>query len=201
MFQIPKILVSECFTLKNPNSPISPIAHIFYLLIFIFYFLIFTLNISPNAAMTRMADLCARSEQCEADIRQKLYRLGLKSGEVQEIVSKLISQSFIDNARYARAFANDKCRFSAWGRNKIRVGLIAKRICAADIAQALDALDPAEYNDALRRTAAAKARGMDFEGPDGRENRLKLFRHIISRGFESDLASKAISEIIASRRK
>ena len=56
---------------------------------------------TPDAAKLRMADLCARSEQCEADIRQKLYRLGLSSVEVQQIITQLIDEKFIDNARFA----------------------------------------------------------------------------------------------------
>lgn len=154
--------------------------------------------ITPEAARIRLADLCARSEQCEADVRQKLYRLGLSSGEVQSIVTSLIEERFIDNARFARSFARDKCRFSSWGRNKIRLALAAKRISAADIAQGLASIEEHDYMDALRRTAAAKARGLDLNGAEARENRLKLFRHILSRGFESDLASKAIRELLSS---
>lgn len=153
---------------------------------------------TPEAAKLRMADLCARSEQCEADIRQKLYRLGLSSGEVQQIVSQLINEKFIDNARFARSFARDKCRFSCWGRHKIRLALAAKRLSNAEIQQGLDAIENADYVDALKRTAAAKARGLDLKGEEGRENRMKLFRHILSRGFESELASKAVN-YLASR--
>jgi recX family len=156
----------------------------------------FNKTITPEAARIRMADLCARSEQCEADIRQKLYRLGLASGEVQKIIESLTLESFIDNARFARSFARDKCRFSSWGRNKIRLALAAKRISPQDIAQGLEAIEEKDYLDALRRVAAAKARGLDLTGPDGRENRIKLFRHILSRGFESDLATKAIKELL-----
>lgn len=154
---------------------------------------------TPEAALIRMADLCARSEQCEADIRQKLYRLGLTSSEVQRVIESLIADRFIDNARFAAAFARDKCRFSAWGRNKIRLALMAKRIKSSDIDDALRSIDEKDYADALRRTAAAKARGMDFSGPDARDNRMRLFRHIISRGFESELASKAVRELTGQR--
>lgn len=156
--------------------------------------------ITEEAAKIRMADLCARSEQCEADIRQKLYRLGLSSGQVQKIVTELIEEKFIDNARFARSFAHDKCRFSCWGRHKIRLALAAKRISPHDIAQGLDALEPAEYADAINRTASAKARSLDLNGPDAREERMKLFRHLISRGFESELASKAVKEAINPKR-
>ncbi len=156
-------------------------------------------EITPEAARLRMADLCARSEQCEADIRQKLYRLGLKPSDVQEVVDYLIRERFIDNARFAKAFARDKCRFSAWGRNKIRLALAAKRISSADVTDALYAIEEADYLDALRRTVAAKARGLELTGPDARENRLRLFRHILSRGFESELASKAIRQLISDK--
>lgn len=153
-------------------------------------------EITPEAARLRMADLCSRSEQCEADIRQKLYRLGLQARQVQEIVEYLIEHKFIDNARFARSFARDKCRFSAWGRNKIRVALIAKRISSPLISQALDSIDEADYVSALKRIAEAKAKTLDLKGSDAYENRVKLFRHIIARGFESDLASKAVKSLL-----
>lgn len=153
--------------------------------------------ITPEAAEIRMADLCARSEQCEADIRQKLYRLGLTSGEVQSVVTNLINGGFIDNARFARAFSRDKCRFSLWGRNKIRMALVAKRISSQDIAQGLDAIEEKDYEDALQRVGEAKARNLDLTGADGRENRIKLYRHLLARGFESDCAMKEIRRLLA----
>ena len=153
--------------------------------------------ITPEAAKIRMADLCARAEQCEADIRQKLYRLGLSSGEVQHIITELKDEKFIDNERYARSFARDKCRFSCWGRYKIRLALAAKRLTPQEIAQGLDAIERADYLNALKRTTIAKAKSLDLNGPDAREERMKLFRHLIARGFESDVASKAVKAAIA----
>ena len=153
--------------------------------------------ITVEAAKIRMADLCARSEQCEADIRQKLYRLGLTSGDVQRVITELTEEKFIDNARFARSFARDKCRFSCWGRYKIRLALTAKRLTPHEIAQGLDAIEKADYLDALKRTTLAKAKTLDLNGPDAREERMKLFRHLISRGFESDIASKAVKAVIA----
>lgn len=151
---------------------------------------------SPEAAMLRMADLCMRSEQCEADIRQKLYKYGLTAVEVQQVVSKLLEQGFIDNGRYAGSFARDKCRFTGWGRNKIRLALVAKRIPSNLINEALASIDPAVYEATLRRVTAAKARGLDLTGEQSREQRLRLFRHLLIRGFESELASRAIREYI-----
>ena len=157
-------------------------------------------KITSEGALQRMAALCARSEQCEADIRQKLYRMGLSSGDVQKIIEELTAGKFIDNARFARSFARDKCRFSCWGRNKIRLELKMRRITPPDIEQALDSIDKDEYLDALHRATSAKGRSLDVNGPERRTERLKLFRHLLARGFESELASNAIKEFVAANR-
>ena len=62
----------------------------------------------PTAAemLRRLASLCARSEQCEADIAQKIYRSGLSREEGNEILSKLREGRFIDDSRFARASAS-----------------------------------------------------------------------------------------------
>lgn len=152
--------------------------------------------VTPDAARIRMADLCARSEQCEADIRQKLYKMGMTSSQTAEIIEYLTNHKFIDNARFARSFARDKCRFSAWGKYKIQTALAAKRLSSKDISQGIENIEESDYRDALRRTAVAKARGMDLFGEDARENRMKLYRHIVSRGFESNLAAEMVRSII-----
>lgn len=152
--------------------------------------------VTPDAARIRMADLCARSEQCEADIRQKLYKMGITSAQTAEIIEYLIDNKFIDNARFARSFARDKCRFSAWGKYKIQSALAAKRISSKDIAQGIEGIEESDYREALRRVTVAKAKGIDLFGDDARENRMKLFRHIISRGFESNLAADMVRAII-----
>lgn len=138
----------------------------------------------------RMADLCARSEQCEYDIMVRLKRAGITYREATDIIETLKRDKFISNSRYARAFANDKVRFAGWGRNKIRVALIAKHISEADIREALDGIDEEQYMDALTRVAESKARNLDLN--DYRE-RQKFYRSMISRGFESSAIYSVIS--------
>ncbi len=152
--------------------------------------------LSTYAARLRMADLCARSEQCEYDIRQKLYKAGLSSAATAEIINYLTENKFIDNSRFARSFARDKCRFSSWGKYKIRMALAAKRISSADIAEGLAAIEEKDYLQALRRTAEAKARTLELFGEEARENRMKLYRHVMARGFEPNLASEMVKKII-----
>lgn len=158
-------------------------------------------TVTAEAARLRLADLCARSEQSEYDLRQKLFRMGIPAAESDSIIDFLIEGRFLDNARFARSFARDKCRFSAWGRNKIKMALYAKRISADDIRQGLEAIEPGDYEEALRRVATAKARTLSLTGEERRENRMKLYRHILSRGFEAQLAADMVNRLIQEERE
>ncbi len=143
---------------------------------------------SREAARLRMADLCARSEQCEADILAKLLKMGLARGQADEIIGELVKGRFIDNRRYASALAVDAVRFSGWGRRKIAAKLVSKRIDSSLIREALADLDEEEYFEAAMRAARDKVRHLDLRVY---EDRMKLMRHLASRGFEGSVASKA----------
>lgn len=143
----------------------------------------------PQALLHRMAGLCARSEQCTFDIAQKLYKAGLPSEKREEIISYLTANRYLDDARFARSFASFKVRFSGWGKQKIRMALASKRINSGLISEALDYIDENDYLDALKRAIESKKKGLDLTR---REDKAKLYRHLISRGFESSLILKMI---------
>ncbi|MDE6410259.1 MAG: RecX family transcriptional regulator [Muribaculaceae bacterium] len=148
--------------------------------------------ITKEAALLRMADLCARGERCASEIREKLRKLMVPSSTANEIIEYLEENRYIDDLRFAKAYARDKVRFSGWGRNKIRMALAVKRISSSEIREALDELDEEEYLLSLTKAAEAKARTLDLTDY---ADRAKLYRHLASRGFESGLISKAIREI------
>lgn len=149
-------------------------------------------SLTKDAALLRMADLCARSERCSSEIREKLRKLMLPASMADEIIDYLEENRYIDNLRFAKAFARDKVRFSGWGRNKIRMALAVKRISSSEVSEALDEIDEDEYLLALAKAAEAKARNLDLADY---EERAKLYRHLVARGFESNLISKAIRKI------
>lgn len=147
--------------------------------------------ISPDKAKLRMAALCAKSEQCEFDIRRKLA--SLVAPEFQdEIIDFLIRNSFIDNHRYARNAAAYKANYARWGKRKIRHFLSAKRISEIDIEEAIEAIDEAEYLKSLHRVAISKAANLNLEDFN---HRGRLMRSLLQRGFEPNLISAEISQL------
>ena len=143
----------------------------------------------PEALLKRMAGLCARSEQCTFDISLKLYKAGLPKEKREGIIDYLTANRYLDDARYARSFASYKVRFSGWGRHKIRMALMAKRIPSDLIAAAFEAIDEEEYAEALKRVVESRKKDLDVSD---REQRARLYRHLLSRGFESQLISRML---------
>lgn len=149
--------------------------------------------ITKEAALLKMADLCARGEHCAFEIREKLRKMQLAASDANEIVEYLEENRYIDDSRFARAFARDKVKFSGWGKNKIRMALAMKRIPSAEISLALEEIDPEEYLAVAVNAAKAKARNLDLSDYN---DKGKLYRHLASRGFEGSVISKAIQSIV-----
>ena len=149
--------------------------------------------ITKEAALLKMADLCARGEHCAFEIREKLRKMQLAASDANEIVEYLEDNRYIDDSRFARAFARDKVKFSGWGKNKIRMALAMKRIPSAEISLALEEIDPEEYMAVAVNAAKAKARNLDLSDYN---DKGKLYRHLASRGFEGSVISKAIQSIV-----
>lgn len=149
-------------------------------------------QITPEAMRLRLADLCARSEQCEWDIVIKLKRSGLRPSDCQNIIDFLKRERFIDEERFARAYARDKVKFSGWGPYKVRLGLAAKRISSSAIASAINEVNAKDYQEAAERVAATKAKSLNL---NVRDDQLKLYRHLLSRGFSSEITKQVINRL------
>lgn len=140
----------------------------------------------------QMAGVCARSEHCESEIREKLRQLGLGSLNSDEVLRQLVEDDFINNSRYAKAFTNDKFRLGQWGRVKIQAALASKGVSEKDIQAALSEINEKEYRETLARLASAQSDGIDLEVY---RDRAKVIRHLLSRGFESTLVIEAIADL------
>lgn len=146
-------------------------------------------------ALGKAAALCGTSEHCTRQIYEKLSSWGIAEGEAADIIDYLVHERYIDNRRFARAYSRDKFRFSHWGRVKIAQMLRRLQLDDDDIAEGMEAISQEEYrqalDDALRRKASSLCE-KDFFRAKG-----KLIRHLLSRGFESDLALAAVCDYLA----
>lgn len=153
--------------------------------------------ISNDAALARLESLCARAEHCSFELLAKLRNWGIKPDDADRIINHLIDNKFVDDLRFTQAFVRDRYRFSAFGRRKIILALRAKRIPSDTIDTALQEIDPDIYFDNLLLLVRRKAANLDLTTFDDRN---KLYRYALSRGYESDIAVRAIKTCIADQR-
>lgn len=152
---------------------------------------------TSSEMLLRMAGLCAGAEQCSADIRQKILRQGFSPDEAEKMLEYLRANKYIDDSRYANAYSADKVRFSSWGKMKIMMGLRAKGMSDAIISRALDGISENDYMEAFKKVLIAKARSLDLAEI---KDRQKLYRHLASRGFESQLIIAALRSFLKSEK-
>jgi regulatory protein len=138
--------------------------------------------------------LCSRQERCRSEIRQKLSSREVAENDIEDILVRLEKEGYIDEARFALAFAKDKLRFNKWGRVKIRHMLYGKRIPEGIIERALSEIDDKEYRRILREELTKKRKSV--RGSNAFDLRAKLLRFGQQRGFEPSFIHPMLDEII-----
>lgn len=146
--------------------------------------------ITEKDAIMKAEEYCSASEHCRQQVVSKLEKMGLESAVVGKILAHLEKEGFLDEKRYAKAFAHDKLRFNKWGRLKIQAELRRNGVAAEAVETALEAIDHEEYMKILKEVIAAKKR--EVHGTDRYERSMKLMRSVCQRGFEPSLAGKVL---------
>ena len=127
--------------------------------------------------------LCAVREYCRADIRRKLA--ALPPAEAQEVLDTLCREGFVDDTRYARAFARDKSALQGWGSLKIKLALQKKAIDAGVVAAALEKIDGEAARKKQEQVLRAKWKALESE-TDPKRREARFFRYALGRGYGYD---------------
>ena len=149
-------------------------------------------KLTPPDALAKIQHYCAYQERSHQEVRNKLYAYGLFSSDVDEILSRLITDGFLNEERFAKAFAGGKFRVKKWGRLKIIRELEARDLTKNCIKVGLKEIDEVEYRQSLQEILAKKSSQIQ-EGSQFLK-RDKLAKYGISKGYEPDLVWSIIRE-------
>jgi regulatory protein len=142
-------------------------------------------RIDPVTAIHKAQSFCAYRERCQQELRTKLYDWGLFPKEVEQIIGQLISDNFLNEERFAKAFATGKFRIKGWGRNKIKTMLQQFHVTDYCIKKGLAEIDEEEYLEVLKKVIEKKARTVTEKNEFKRKN--KIVAYTIGKGFEREL--------------
>ena len=147
----------------------------------------------PQKVADRLRGLCSRREYCRSDVMKKaVAALDGDQSEAARIVDILVEERYVDDLRYASAFARDKSFISGWGRVKISHMLSAKGISRDIIKEALEEIDEEKASSRLDKLLQSKARSLK----DDPQAKLKLLRFALGRGYGYDEVKNIVDELI-----
>lgn len=148
----------------------------------------------PSGIRKKIYHYCAYQERCHQEVRNKLYSLGLSSHDVDEMITHLITEGYLNEERFAKLFAGGKFRQQKWGRIKIVQVLEGKGLTKNCIQSGLKEIDEDDYRKTIAELVEKKSQQVRQENLF--VTRDQIARYVIQKGFEPDLVWTAVKEMI-----
>ena len=145
-----------------------------------------------NKILDNLRRQCSRREYCTSDVLKKAEK-ALEGDREQalQIVGALVEENYVDDLRYASAYAREKSSISGWGEVKIRYVLSAKGISKDLINRALEEVDVNKAESRLAKLIENKYRTLK----DDPQCKLKLLRFALGRGYLYDEINEVLKSL------
>ena len=146
---------------------------------------VFKKSFTKEEALQKLKHYCAYQERCHSEVKEKCYELGVWKKDHDELISKLIEENYLNEERFAIAFAGGKWRIKKWGRNRIRYELKQKQVSDYCIKKAMKQIPDEEYEEVLKKLLLEKHRSLKADQWIIRKKRT--IDYMIRKGFEPEL--------------
>ena len=152
------------------------------------------IRLSPKEALAKIQHYCAYQERSHKEVKSKLFEYGLYASVVDELISHVITQGFLNEERFAKAFAGGKFRIKKWGKLKIQNELEFLGVSKRNITTALKEIDRVEYTKTLKSLINKKASQTTEQNSFKRKNLIARF--VISKGYETELVWEMLKDML-----
>ena len=148
-------------------------------------------SLTKEQVLQKLKHYCAYQERCHSEVKEKLFELGAWKKDHDELIAQLIQEGYLNEERFAIAFAGGKWRIKRWGRQKIRYELKQRGLSDYCIRKGMKEIDEEEYLEVLKKLAREK---MDsLRGQQWLVKKKKTIDHLVGKGFEPDLVYSVLS--------
>lgn len=154
----------------------------------------FSTPVTVAEAIKKMEHYCAYQERCHKEVEDKLYTMKLIPEAKEKIILHLLDHNFINEERFAKAFARGKFTIKKWGKQRITQELKIRQISAYNIKSALNEISKADYLEAFHTLAEKKYKSISEH--DKNKKRKKLADYLLYRGWETSLVYDKVSELV-----
>lgn len=149
---------------------------------------------TPTEALTKIQRYCAYQERSHKEVRNKLFEYGLFASQVDELLSRLITDGFLNEERFAKAFAGGKFRMKKWGRLKIKNELEFMGLTKNCIQRGLNEIEQADYRTTLKTLLKKKSAAV--QETNLFKKRDKIARYAIGKGYEPELVWEYVRDLV-----
>lgn len=141
-----------------------------------------------------MERYCAYQERCHKEVRQKLFEMRLNPESCDQIISDLIQSNFLNESRFAMAFARGKFRAKKWGKRRIVNELKFREISHYNVQLALKEIPDSEYYETF--DALTKKRFQQLASEKNLLRKKRKFRdYLVYRGWENELIYDKMTQL------
>lgn len=144
-----------------------------------------------DVILNKLRHYCAYQERCHEEVRTKLLSLKIYGDGLEEIINQLIEEDFLNEERFAKAYAGGKFRMKKWGKAKIIQGLKARKISEYCIKKGLQEIPDNDYNKTLQTLVNAALK--KYASANVFETKSKTAAYLHGRGYESELIWEMIN--------
>lgn len=137
-----------------------------------------------STLLEKIKSFCAYQERSHYEVRSKLLSLKVYGLDLENIMTLLIEENYLNEERFAKAYAGGKFRIKHWGKRKIMEGLKQHQLSSYCIQQGMKEIEEEDYHQTFERLAEKKWEELSREKNYlSRMNKLK--NYMLQRGFES----------------
>ncbi|MBI1341680.1 MAG: RecX family transcriptional regulator [Terrimonas sp.] len=151
-------------------------------------------KLSKEQALQKLRQYCAYQERSHSEVKEKAYSFGLWKNQVEELLSELIQDGYLNEERFAIAFAGGKFRMKQWGRVKIKYALKQKQVSDYCIRKALKEIGEEDYEKTFMLVAEKRWNSIKGAGVNSFVKMSKTREYLLQKGFEAVLINRFINE-------
>ena len=155
----------------------------------------FRKQLTKEQAFQKIKHFAAYQERSHFEAKERLYSLGLRKIDVEELLSKLIEENYLNEERFAMQFARGKFRMKQWGKVKITYELKQRKVSEYCIKKALKEIDEAEYEKILKKLAGQKWKSIKGPGVNHFTKMSKATSYLLQKGFEAPLVKAEVQRL------
>jgi regulatory protein len=143
----------------------------------------------------KMASYCAYQERTHEQVRQRLEKLQILSDDAELLISKLISDNYLNEERFAKTYVGGKFRVKRWGRKRILLELKRRNLSEYSIRSGMREISETDYKETLYKLAFKKNTDLSNKESNQAMIKKKLIFYLVQKGYEPELVWEIVGKL------